>query len=237
MNTEIQIVKDVIVGSKNAFSRRILKIYPTEPMMKQKEIRVFEEVFRKLKPTEILEWGSGYSSLYFPKKIKSKFNWLAVEHNREWHKIVAEKNKNNSVEIKYVKPNNPKWKQSKNDGTLKDYKDYIEYPKTLKKKFDLIIIDGRARKECFKVAKKILNKNGVIIIHDANREEYYNSFKFKEKQTFKFLDDSINHGGILLYNEKDINQFISRKNHVKIWRKTNNIGRLPIIGKIILKIS
>ena len=237
MKTELQILKDIGIGSKNAFLRRILKFYPTEPMMKQKEIRVFEEILRKLKPQEILEWGSGYSSLYFPQKIKKKFNWLAVEHNKEWYNIINKKNKNNYVQIKYIKPNNINWKKIKNDGTLKDYKDYIEYPKTLKKKFDLIIIDGRARKECFKVAKKILNKDGIIIIHDANRQEYYNTFKFKKNQTFKFLDDSINHGGIFLYNEKNIHEFISRKNHVDVWRKTNNIGRLPIIGKIILKIS
>jgi hypothetical protein len=231
------IAKDILKGSKSAFSRRILKIYPIEPMMKQREIRVFEEIIENIKPKNILEFGSGYSTLYYPTLIKNKFFWNAIEHDLKWSEIIIKVNKNPNVKVNIVKPNNSNWKKIDSDGKKEDFKDYISFPRTLDIKFDLIIIDGRARKYCLKENINLLTEKGVIIIHDANRSEYYDKFDFSEGNIVKLLDQSKNHGGILIYSKENLDNFLNIKKHQKIWKKYNQIGKIPKLGKIILKIS
>lgn len=232
----IKIIIDISKGVFNAFQRRVLKKYPIEPMMKQREKRIFEEVIKNLNPKEVLEWGSGYSTLYFPKMLPKGTNWLSIEHDKEWYRILAPQNKAKNVDIKLME-HNENWKKNHFDGSYEDFREYIEYPLNLKKKFNLIIIDGRARKECFKVAKKILSKDGVIIIHDANRKYYYDDFKFRPKQKIVFNDIKSKHGGIFLYNEIDIGRFLDIKKHKKIWKKFNKIEKIPLIGNKLLRLS
>ena len=84
--------------------------------------------------------------------------------------------------IKCVEPENPKWTDEYRDGAYSDLSEYINYP-TTQGKFDLIIIDGRGRKDCVVVAKDLLTENGILILHDANREWYHEplkEFKFQE---------------------------------------------------------
>ena len=38
-----------------------------KPHMKNREILILEELLRNLKSKNCLEWGSGYSTIYFPK--------------------------------------------------------------------------------------------------------------------------------------------------------------------------
>lgn len=49
-------------------------------MMRYREIDLISEVIERLNPAMVLEWGSGYSTLYFPKKLSKEAKWLSVEH-------------------------------------------------------------------------------------------------------------------------------------------------------------
>lgn len=229
------ITAQILKGSSNAFSRRILKKYPLEPMMKQREIRIIEEIILNLKPINVLEWGSGYSTVYFPRFTSEKSNWLAIEHDKKWFKIIEKKVRR--ATIKFISPNDKNYNKKKGDGTYREFRNYIEYPKTLKKKYDLIIVDGRAREECLKVAIKLLNKNGVIILHDANRKKYYSKLNFPQSKTKRFFDQSENHGGILIYKEENVGKLINIRKHSKIWKTYRTLGKIPVFGPLILKIS
>lgn len=57
---------------------------------------------------------------------------------------------------------------------------YVNRPKKLKKKFDLIIVDGRKRVRCFNLAKTLLKPGGKIILHDAWRKEYLEALNKNE---------------------------------------------------------
>lgn len=232
----ITIFGEIIKGAKNAFQRRILKKYSIEPMMKQREKRIFEEIITNLKPKNILEWGSGYSTLYFPKLISETSNWTAIEHNKEWYNILKPQNKRNNVSIELIK-HNPNWKDNDIDGTYNDFKEYIEYPLKLKKKFELIIVDGRSRRNCLEATKKLLTKNGIVILHDANRDYYYKNLNLYENKIL-FKDSSINHGGIMiLSNNPNFKKLLNISKHKKIWKEYNKLSKIPLLGKIIIKIS
>ena len=50
---------------------------------------------------------------------------------------------------------------------------YIEFPKTLNKKFNIVIIDGRERVKCAKAIINLLHDDHKIFIHDWNRKKYH----------------------------------------------------------------
>ncbi|HQE92301.1 MAG TPA: hypothetical protein PLH19_02255 [Anaerolineae bacterium] len=60
-----------------------------KPYMADKEIAIVEEVLLKLRPTRCLEWGSGYSTLYFSHLLPENAQWIAVEHDRVWQQFVV----------------------------------------------------------------------------------------------------------------------------------------------------
>lgn len=107
----------------------------------------------------VLEWGSGLSTLAIAPLVKSV---VSIESHFKWAVEMKAKIPKN-VDLHYIEPNNPDYQD---DGTYEDFKDYIEFPKTLGTKFDLIFIDGRARMECAKLSPELLAPNGVIVIHD-----------------------------------------------------------------------
>jgi predicted O-methyltransferase YrrM len=120
-----------------------------KPMMSDKEIDIMTSLLNK--DMDCLEWGSGYSTLYFGKMVKS---WLAIEHDEKWFNKVKKMTdglKNISVELRQSEFNN-----------------YLD----ITKKFDFILIDGINRRECFTKAFELLRPNGIVVLHDASRREY-----------------------------------------------------------------
>jgi predicted O-methyltransferase YrrM len=135
--------------------------------MTRKEIEIMSKLLIKLKPHKILEWGSGYSTLYFSQLFKCK--WLAIESNLGWFQKIEKENIYNNIKLKLiVKQVNP----DKSDNN--PYYDYIHYP-TKFKPFDFILVDGLSitRKECLKVARDIISKDGIVVLHDSDRVQYH----------------------------------------------------------------
>ena len=113
----------------------------------------------------MLEWGSGGSTIEFSPYLKS---YYSIEHNKDWSKMVNQEiiNRNlDNVNYNFVKQNNPQ----NPDGRQSEYtqfKDYIDVVDTFNTKFDIVFIDGRARRLCAKKIIPYLNKDAVVIIHD-----------------------------------------------------------------------
>lgn len=162
--------------------------YKTEdyPEMWLNEIKFIEktlvELSQKKNNLNILEWGSGFSTIYFSKFFKKKgipFKWIAIENFVPWYeKVIAmlkENSLSNDVEC-YLK--NPTYEVDKNIQETLNLDNYINYPSELGTKFDLIIVDGRKRSECLKMASNNLATDGVVILHDAEREWYHEGFKY-----------------------------------------------------------
>jgi len=112
----------------------------------------------------MLEWGSGGSTLEFSSIVDK---YYSIEHNKDWYdKISTELKKYplNDVTYKYVKQNseNTLGKQSE----YHMYKDYIDIVDKFNVKFDVVLIDGRARRLCAKKIIPYLNPDSIVFIHD-----------------------------------------------------------------------
>lgn len=201
------IVRDTIGNIlKDYFSLfliRILKRQIIKPWMRSWEIEVIEKILVNIKPKKSLEWGAGYSTLYFSKFLEDEAKWISIEHQYEWYlkvKDLANKKGIRNVEIYYVGPNRSPWSGPWNDGSYDDFKDYVEFPSRFGK-FDFILIDGRARRACMHKAYDLIDDNGVVVLHDANRERYHEAFDLYKYQIL-FTDHRKMEGGIWIGSKK-----------------------------------
>lgn len=136
------------------------------PMMSEAEVQTIDNLLEKLQPKNCLEWGSGNSTVYFPKKHSCIKYWLAMEHNRTYFELLGDYLLKDVAEIKVITDFN-----------------YVSYPATLEKKFDFILVDGLWRMECVDKAFSVVSDGGVILLHDAFRQE---SAKIVEKYKGKY---------------------------------------------------
>lgn len=136
------------------------------------------KILDNFKAMSILEYGPGEST-----KIMQSYHSVTlidtVEHNEAW----AERAKqvfNNKVKL-YCEP------------------EEFLYPYFSGRcdKYDLIFVDGLKRVECLMLAKFRLNKEGIIILHDAERNEYKNAIN---TFAFKFFEDE-GHTCVLTNNQ------------------------------------
>jgi protein-L-isoaspartate O-methyltransferase len=109
------------------------------------------EYISQLNLTEknVLEWGSGNSSLFFSKISNSV---TSIEDNMEWYKRVS-LNKGANHEVIHAEADN-----------------YAGLPLSLERKFDIVVIDGIRRDECAKVALEVLAEGGIIIYDNSDRD-------------------------------------------------------------------
>lgn len=149
------------------------------PEMWMSEIKYLEDLLVKKsinkKVLKILEWGSGNGTIHFVnflKKKKIKFKWVSIEHFIPWFEKVIIMFHENRI-LKNVKCYlfNATYETDKLKQEKMDLKDYIN-PPIEDKNFDFILIDGRRREDCLKSALKYVSKDGVVIMHDAEREWY-----------------------------------------------------------------
>lgn len=191
-----------------------------KPWMRHKEIELIVETIKALRPTSCLEWGSGYSTLYFPQFIPPEGNWLSIEHEPEWAEIIAGRNSNQQVEVRTILPNNDKWN---GDGTLDDFFNYIKQPSS--QHYDLILVDGRARLACVQEAKNMLTERGIIILHDANRTKYTDHLP-EYAYSALYTDRRSGYGGIWLGSlQKPIGEVIREGFHQEVWRAHDQLAR------------
>lgn len=193
------------------------------PWMYQKEIDLLTEALENLQPKRCLEWGSGFSTVYFPLLLSKDASWLALEHNDEWYKIIKESNKDSRVEVVHVAPDQEPYTDPKNDGAYTDFKSYIEYPEG---KFDFIFIDGRARKDCVKKAFELINDNGLVVLHDANRTHYHEHVDLFEHRVL-FDDHHDKYGGVWLGSKgTPISKLVEVDKHKNVWKKHDKLAKI-----------
>lgn len=143
--------------------------------------------FEHLKPEHtVLEWGAGASSISIAKRVKQVFS---IEHNGPFCEKIKPLLPSN-VNLSFVPYNQEEGPGE--DGNYEQYKDYInkaiEISKAINTKFDVILIDGRARVGCAKICKELVHENSIIFIHDYNhpdpkytRKEYYEAEQYLER--------------------------------------------------------
>ena len=124
---------------------------------------------------DVLEWGSGGSTVYFTQFLKNKgiaYTWTSIEYSKVWYEKISSILKDDkNVSIVLFDVGNTNVKQP--DIPMNEY---VVYPSTIGKKYDVILVDGRKRRRCLLEASKMLKPGGVVLLHDARRAHYHSSF-------------------------------------------------------------
>jgi len=154
-------------------------VMPIKPWMTEEEISLIKSYLKKDKT--LFEWGVGGSTVEFSNYVKE---YYSVEHDFDWYNIVF-KNAGENVHLFYIPPNtsNLEWFPVFEEGKASDFKSYIKFVNNIAsfgKKFDLVLVDGRARVDCAVEILPHLEKDAVIFIHDFDREYYWKILKYYE---------------------------------------------------------
>ena len=112
---------------------------------------------------KMLEWGRGGSTLEYSKYVA---DYYSIEHDKVWYDRVMALKKDN-VHY-YLIPMSKEW-HGESDGSYEQFKDYVDFPKTLGIKFDVVLVDGRCREGCLKSLLSFIDRDTKVFVHDRKR--------------------------------------------------------------------
>jgi|CXWL01.1.fsa_nt_gi predicted O-methyltransferase YrrM len=167
------------------------------PAMTKKEIAIYKKTLLSLydgKLLNIFEYGSGFSTVYFAKFLRKNninFHIDAVDNHEGWYgrvkSLVERAGLQDQVTV-HLHPFQPFWEKEGWDwhvspplgkfapATNEEF-NYVQKPLALGKKFNFILVDARFRRRCLEVAAQVLKKNGIVVLHDAERSHYHPTTK------------------------------------------------------------
>ena len=125
-----------------------------EPWLVEQANNILKEFIEN--PVRILEFGSGFSTLWFLQQ-ENVIELVSVEHSNDWFIKVQS-------QIKTEKKHTLIRKDTPYNDICDDYLD--EY-------FDIILVDGRNRNKCMQSAIPKLKKGGVLILDNSERDYYH----------------------------------------------------------------
>ncbi len=169
-----KVILDLVLNPKHIYFYLIYSVSLRSPLQIELPWWSFKSIFilkNLLHPNlEVYEWGSGGSTIFLSKFVKSVH---AVEHNSSWVK---------KIECIIEKKNIENIAISKREINLESSSKFLQspYSKDIQKSYDLIVIDGEdhfgpdqtwsARENCFEISQDHINENGgIIVVDDAWR--------------------------------------------------------------------
>jgi predicted O-methyltransferase YrrM len=210
---------------RDKVAERVLGRPLHKPWMKYREIAIIDELLASLRPFRALEWGVGYGTLHFPRLLPPGSEWIAIEHDAAWAERIRSLEPPSRVRIHSVPPEREHWKDPNQDGSYADFESYVEFPARLGGEFDFILIDGRARLSCLRRAHSLLAPDGVVVLHDANREFLRDPWRLYPQQA-EFSDYRRWTGGLWIgSHDRDIAGLVDMGKHRRMWHWYNRLGK------------
>ena len=125
----------------------------------------------------LFEWGAGGSTIFYSNLVKKV---ISIEYDEAYFNIVkkqAQDNGKDNVELILSPPQEKGSCKSFSPRHVGSYFD--DYMKTIyaypTNHFDVIVVDGRQRNECFKIALQKVKHDGIIVFDNFDREIYKKS--------------------------------------------------------------
>ena len=171
-----------LLGERGQEETPVLPVY-MHPIEYSQVIAVIET----LRPAHVLEWGSGGSTRALLEHCPWIESYDSLEHHQLWYERVKELVQDDRLSLHHRGPLvpepdlPPKTKGKReiiNAWMLRCelepeiLQEYIDLPKSFGKTYDFVLVDGRARISCLRVGYELLRPGGILMIHDAQREEY-----------------------------------------------------------------
>ena len=139
----------------------------------------------------IFEWGSGTSTAYYSKFLKSigrDFEWHSSENSAAWRDRTEKKVRRAKLadQVQVHLSEFPAfwelpgftWDEPVPPSSVTESPNavrYVNMPLELTGQYDVMIVDGRYRRRCLLVAKQVLAPGGVAFLHDAQKPQYHSS--------------------------------------------------------------
>ena len=132
--------------------------------------------------------------------------YYSIEHNSEWcariNSTLIEKESTVSYHCPIVTTEERLW-EDQGEGTYAQFKKYVDYVDQLGvPKFDLVLIDGRARLPCAIKVLPYLKPSSVVFVHDMFLRDY--SFLW---ELYEPLDIVFSRRGLVALRPKYIHTF------------------------------
>lgn len=159
------------------------------PMMARHEYEYIRDLINQNGLTSCLEWGSGNSTLYFPKNCTGISKWVSVEDNGHY--------------LDYL--NNKKLSSKVSTIWIPESQLYYQMFERSVNQYDFILVDGLYRNECIETGMSILCNGGILVLHDSGRSEYKEIIdKFPHEKIFdgeQPVDGGYAHRGITIFRK------------------------------------
>ncbi|MDQ6657062.1 MAG: class I SAM-dependent methyltransferase [Actinomycetota bacterium] len=125
------------------------------------------------KPVRAFEWGSGASTFWLADRVDEVYS---VEHHEGFAEMMrselAKLSKVTFLEVGAPHSFAPRVGSRKIGSTELDFHDYVHAIDTVQGDFDLVVVDGRAREACMRIAADRLSPGGLIIFDNSHRQRY-----------------------------------------------------------------
>ena len=141
--------------------------------MAEDEKQVILRRLKEKKNATMLEWGSGGSTLAFPKHVA---RYHSIEHDEPWFNKVSKQAPDNvqmflipaEGEVVRDQQSAKCWDDLFSCEYMKAYGTYVYAPKDMLERFDFVLIDGRARPQCARSIFGSLHEDSIVFMHDWN---------------------------------------------------------------------
>lgn len=196
------------------------------PWMRPYEEDLIRELVTNLQPMRCLEWGGGLSTLQFPALLSANARWTSIEHDPTWAAALQRMVTAPGVSVRHVPPDDASFV---GEGTAAEFARYLAAADA-DAPYDLVFIDGRARAAAVARAFDLLSPEGVVVLHDANRDAYLEAtHRFPKQLLFRDHRSVRKHpaGGVWLGGKKcDPASLIQLDLHRRVWAFYSGLGRL-----------
>ena len=118
------------------------------------------------KSMRVFEWGSGNSTMFFARRTERV---VSIEHDQNWFGRMSQElasRRISNVNLHF-------YPTTISGGPGGGYSDYVRSIRQYDDaSFDLILVDGRARCECLRLARKKVRPGGCILLDNAELPKY-----------------------------------------------------------------
>lgn len=154
------------------------KSVTSKPFMGGEEVAMIERYLSELGKVDVLEYGSGGSTVRFAPQAK---RWYSIEHDADWAIKTRDALKAAGVTNAQVvtvppsPPTKPMFAGVYTEAYTDAFAAYVGTANRENMPFQAALIDGRSRLACARMALELLQRGGYLFFHDflgANRTRY-----------------------------------------------------------------
>jgi hypothetical protein len=121
----------------------------------------------------VFEYGSGASTVWLARRAGEVHS---VEHDRRWAALLRPRLATFSNvtlhEVEAVPSSTPLAPSGRRGNQHLDFTDYVSTIDRVGGRFDLVVIDGRARTSCLAAAVKLTDPHGLVVVDNSRRRRY-----------------------------------------------------------------